>query len=197
MTTSKSWSLVVTGYSVLVLAMLAFLTVNGVSAAAAGTVATATLIVLGFLLAAAGTLELARHMDPPQGTLRKGLVLQGLALIGILIGLVLSFVASSMSGHLVSAVFIVPSGVAGLAGAIFIAEEARARQLVIGAALIAIGAALIPTANIAQFAYLILDTDKNLYQDIGATIAGCGCAVAAYSYFALRSRSKTPAVSLP
>ena len=50
MTTSKSWSLVVTGYSVLVLAMLAFLTVNGVSAAAAGTVATATLIVLGFCL---------------------------------------------------------------------------------------------------------------------------------------------------
>jgi uncharacterized membrane protein len=108
---------------------------------------------------------------------------------------VVSFAASSLAGHLVSAVFIVPSGVAGLAGAILMSREARARQLVIGAALIAIGAALIPAANIAQFAYLVLDTDKNLYQDIGAALAGCGCVVAAYSFFVLRSRSEPLVVS--
>jgi hypothetical protein len=147
MTTSKSWALVISGYSVLALAMLAFLTVNGVSATAAGTITTAGLIVLGFLLAAAGMLELARHMDPAHGTVRKGLVLQGLSLIGLLIGLVVSFAASSLPGHLVSAAFIGPAAAAGLAGAVLISRAARARQLIIGAALIALGAALIPASS--------------------------------------------------
>ena len=136
MTSSKSWALVVAGYSVLAVAMLAYLTVNGVSAPAVGTVGTAILLVLGLLLPAAGMLELARRMDPPQGTPRKGLVLQSLSLIGLLIGLVVSFVASSIPGYLVSAVFIVLAGAAGLAGATFISKEARARPLIIGAVLI-------------------------------------------------------------
>ena len=197
MTSSKSWALVVAGYSILAVAMLAFLTVNGVSSAAAGAIVTAILIGLGLLLPAAGTLELARRMDPPRGTARNGLVLQSLSLIGLLIGLVVSFAASSLSGHLVSAVFIVLGGVAGLAGAIFIAKQARARPLVAGAALIAIGAALIPASNIALFAYWTSDMGKNIYQDIGAALAGCGSVVAAYSFFVLRSRGQAPAVSRP
>jgi hypothetical protein len=99
--------------------------------------------------------------------------------------------------YLVSAVFIVLSGVSGLAGAVFIAKEARARPLVAGAALIALGALLIPASNIALLTGWILDIDKNIYEDIGATLAACGCAVAAYSFFVLRSRAKAPAVSLP
>jgi hypothetical protein len=197
MTTSKSWAPVVAGYSVLAVAMLAFLTVNGVSAPAVGTVGTAILIVLGLLLPAAGMLELARRMDPPQGPAGKGLVLQSVSLIGLLIGFVVSFVASSLSGYLVAAVFLVLAGISGLVGAILISKQARARQLVVAAALIAIGAVLIPASNIAQFAYLMLDIDKNLYEDIGATIAGCGSVVAAYSFFVLRSRGKAPVVSSP
>jgi hypothetical protein len=195
MTTSKSWALIVVGYSILAVAMLAFLTINGVSAAAAGTIVTAALIGLGILLPAAGTLAVARRMEPSQGTARKGLVLLSLSLIGLLIGLVLSFVASSLPGHLVSAVFIVPSGIAGLAGAIFISRQARARLVVAGAALIAVGAALIPASNIALYAYWILDIDKNTYQDIGATVAACGSVVAAYSFYVLRSHGKAPIVS--
>ncbi len=197
MTTSKSWALVVAGYAILTVAMLAFLTVNGVSATAVGTIGTAGLIGLGLLLPAAGMLELARRMDPPQGTARKGLVLQSLSLIGLLIGFVVSFVASSLSGHLVAGVVIVLSGIAGLVGAIFISKQARARQLVVAAALIVIGAALIPASNIALLAGWLLDIDKNIYQDIGATIAGCGSVVTAYSFFVLRSRSKAPVVSSP
>jgi len=197
MTTSKSWALVVAGYAILTVAMLAFLTVNGVSATAVGTIGTAGLIGLGLLLPAAGMLELARRMDPPQGTARKGLVLQSLSLIGLLIGFVVSFVASSFSGHLAAGVVIVLSGIAGLVGAIFISKQARARQLVVAAALIAIGAALIPASNIALLAGWLLDIDKNIYQDIGATIAGCGSVVTAYSFFVLRSRSKAPVVSSP
>lgn len=196
MTTSKSWALVVAGYCILAVAMLAFLTVNGLSSTAVGTITTAGLIVLGLLLPVAGMLELARRMDPPQGTPRKGLVLQSLSLIGLLIGLVVSFVASSIFGYLVSALFIVLAGASGLAGAIFISKEARARQLVIGAALITIGAALIPASNIALLAGWLLDLDKNIYEDIGATLAACGSVVAAYSFFVLRSRAKAPSVSL-
>jgi hypothetical protein len=195
MTTSKSWDLVVAGYCILAVAMLAFLTVNGVSGAAAGTIITASLLVLGLLLPAAGTLEQARRMDPPHGTARKGLVLQSLSLIGLLIGFVVSFVASSLSGYLVAAVVIVLAGVSGLAGAVFISEQARARPLVTGAALIALGAALIPASNIALRAGWLVDLDKNIYEDIGAALAGCGSVVAAYSFFVLRSRAKAPAVS--
>ena len=197
MTTSKSWALVVAGYSILTVAMLAFLTVNGVSAPAVGTVGTAVLIVLGLLVPAAGMLELARRMDPPQGPARKGLVLQSVSLIGLLIGFVVSFVASSLSGYLVAAVFLVLAGISGLVGAILISKQARARQLVVAAALIAIGAVLIPASNIALLADWLLDIDKNIYEDIGATIAGCGSVVAAYSFFVLRSRGKAPVVSSP
>jgi hypothetical protein len=195
MTTSKSWALLVAGYSILAVAMLAFLTVNGVPATAVGTITTAALIGLGLLLPAAGLLEVARRMDPPRGGARKGLALLSLSLIGLLIGLVVSFVAASLSGHLVSAVFIVPSGISGLAGAIFISKQATARPLVAGAALIAIGAALIPASNIAVLAYWISDMGKDIYQDAGATVAACGCVLAAYSFFVLRRRSEAPAVS--
>jgi predicted cation transporter len=197
MTTSKSWALVVAGYSVLAVAMLAYLTVNGVSAPAAGTGGTAILLVLGLLLPAWGMLELARRMDPLQAPAGKGLVLQSLSLTGFLIGFLVSYVASSLSGRLVSGVVIVLSGIAGLVGAIFISKQARARQLVVAAALIAIGAALIPASNIAVSTYWLFDIDKNIYEDIGATIAGCGSVVAAYSFFVLRSRGKAPVVSSP
>jgi hypothetical protein len=196
MTTAKSWALVVTGYCSLAVAMLAFLTINGISSTTPGTIGTAGLLVSGLLLPAAGMLELARRNDPPQGTARKGLVLQALSLIGLLIGLVVSFVASSIPGYLLSAVFIVLAGVSGLAGAVLIAKEARARPLVIGAALIALGALLIPASNIALLAGWLPDLDKNIYEDIGATLAACGCAAAAYSFFVLRSRAKAPTVSL-
>jgi hypothetical protein len=194
MTTSKSWALLVAGYSVLAVAMLAFLTINGVSATAVGTIITAALIGLGLLLPAAGLLEVARRTDP-RGGARKGLALLSLSLAGLLIGLVAGFVAASLSGHLVSAAFIVPSGISGLAGAIFISKQATARPLVAGAALIAIGAALIPASNIALVAGWISDMGKNIYQDVGATVAACGCVLAAYSFFVLRSRSEAPAVS--
>jgi hypothetical protein len=197
MTTSKSWALVVVGYSILAVAMLVFLTINGISSSAAGTVTTAGLIVLGLLLPAAGMLELARRTDPLQGTARKGLVPQSLSLAGLLTGLVASFVASSIPGYLVSAVFIVLAAATGLARTVFTAKEARARLLVAGAALIVIGAALIPASNIALLAGWLSDLDKNIYEDIGATLAACGSAVAAYSLFALHRHAKSPAVSLP
>lgn len=197
MTTSKSWALVVAGYSVLAVAMLAFLTINGVSNTAVGTIGTAGLLGIGLLAPAAGMLQLARRIDPPQGGARSGLILQSLSLIGIMIGLVISFFASSVFGHVVSGVFIVLSGTSGLVGAIFISTEAGVRMLVVGAAFIAIGAALIPASDIAlNGMYWIVELEKNIYQDVGATVAACGCVVAAYSCFVLSSRSTGPVVQI-
>jgi hypothetical protein len=127
--------------------------------------------------------------------LRKGLVLHSLGLICLLIGLVVSYVASSLSGHLVSAVFIVLAGASGLVAAVFISNEAGSRRLIVGAALIGTGAAPIPASNIALRTYSISETGHYVYQDTGATIAACGCVVAAYSFFVLRSRDAGPAVT--
>ena len=207
MRTSRSWALVVVGYSILAVAMVAFLTINGVSATAVGTIGTAGLIGLGLLLPAAGMLALARRTGPAQGAVRKGLVLQGLSLIGILIGIVVSFVAgqlepstpaelaTSISGHVIAGIFIVLSGTSGLVGATYLSRSLRARHLVVGAVLIAMGAELIPASNIALREYWITDMENHIYQDIGATVAACGCVVAAYASFVFRGRRRALAVS--
>jgi len=54
---------------------------------------------------------------------------------------------------------------------------------------------LIPVSNIAA-TYWISDVEKDVYQDIGATLAGCGCILAAYSVFILRSRGRRLGLSM-
>jgi hypothetical protein len=189
MALSRSWNLVVIGYSTLAAAMLAFVTINGESSSAVGTIGTAGLLGFGLVLPAAGMLELARRLDPSNRRMRTGLALQGVCSGGLLLGLLVSFFASSLSGHVVSAAFIAFAGVSGLVAAILISKEAGVPQLVVGAALIAIGAALIPASNIASQMYWVQDLEKNVYQDIGATVAACGCVVAAYSCFVMRKPS--------
>lgn len=196
MTSSKSWALIVVGYCILAVAMVTFLTINGQPSTAAGTIGTAGLIGFGLVLPTVGMLQLAGRIDPSNGAARSGLLLQSLGLIGILIGLLLSFFASSLPGHLVSAVFIALAGTSGLVGAALLSKGVGARLLMVGAALIAIGAALIPASNIAVQQYLISDLEKNVYQDIGAALAACGCVVAAYVFFVLRSRDRASTLLL-
>lgn len=189
MAIAKSWTLVVAGYSILAAAMLAFLTINGVSSTAIGTIGTAGLLGLGLVLPVVGMLEVAQRIDPSRRGARTGLALQSICLIGLLIGLVVSFFASSLTVHMVSGVFIALAGVSGLVGAILISKDVGVRPLVLGAVLIAIGAALIPASNIASQMYWVQDLQKNIYQDIGATVAACGCVVAAYLCFVIRKPS--------
>jgi len=189
MALSRSWNLAVIGYSTLAAAMLAFITINGESSTAVGTIGTAGLLGLGLVLPAAGMLELATRIDPSYRRMRTGLALQGVCAAGLLLGLLVSFFASSLPGHMASAAFIAFAGTAGLVAAILISKEAGVPQLVVGAALIAIGAALIPASNIASQMYWVQDLEKNVYQDVGATVAACGCVVAAYSCFVMRKPS--------
>ena len=153
MALSRSWNLAVIGYSTLAAAMLAFITINGESSTAVGTIGTAGLLGLGLVLPAAGMLELATRIDPSYRRMRTGLALQGVCAAGLLLGLLVSFFASSLPGHMASAAFIAFAGTAGLVAAILISKEAGVPQLVVGAALIAIGAALIPASNIASQLY--------------------------------------------
>ena len=189
MVVSRSWNLVVIGYSVLAMAMLVFITINGISDTAVGTIGTAGLLGVGLVLPVAGMVPLARRIGPYKRRTRTGLVLQSVCFAGLLGGLLVSFFASSLYGHELSAAFIALAGLSGLVGAILISKENGARQLVVGAALIAIGAALIPASNIASQMYWVLDMEKNVIQDIGATVAACGCVVAAYSCFVIRKPS--------
>ena len=185
MTASRIWALAVLGYSVLAAAMVAFLTINGTSSTAVGTIATAGLIGLGLMLPAVAMLELTRRFDPSQRRARTGLALQAVYPVGLLIGLLLSFFASSLPGHVLSAAFIVLAAAAGLIGAALISRQAGVPQLVVGVGLIAAGAALIPASNIAVQMDWVSDLEKNVLQDLGATVAACGCVVAAYSCFVI------------
>jgi hypothetical protein len=185
MNASKSWGLVALGYSVLALAMVVFLTINGVSDTAVGTLATAGLIGLGLAIPAGSMLALANQTGRG-GTLGRGLLLQTLSLLSLLIGLVTVFFAASLPVYLMAASLIVLSGVSGLAAAIYFTRNGGTRYFFVGAGLIAIGAAVIPASNIAlKYLYLISDTDNSVYQDVGATMAACGAVLAAYSFFVL------------
>jgi hypothetical protein len=196
-TASKAGGLVVAGYSTAALALVAFLTINGASGIPpAATIGTAGLVAIGLLLPAAGMLQLRRGLGPIKSAARYGFAMQAFGLLGLLFGVVLVVVASSLSGYLVSAVFVVTAGVSTIAGAVLlrghysaIASNTRGvAYLIFGTALIFSGAGLIVGSNIA-FEYLISQMENTIYVDIGATVSACGCVLAAYSFFVLHDRS--------
>ena len=128
--------------------------------------------------------------------------MQAFGLLGLLFGVVLIVVTSSLSGYLVSAVFVATAGVSAIAGAVLlrrhfisaIASNTRGvAYLIFGTALIFSGVGLIVGSNIA-FEYLISQVENTIYVDIGATVSACGCVLAAYSFFVL-SKSKCKADS--
>ena len=136
-------------------------------------------------------LQLRRGLDPTKSAARYGFAMQAFGLLGLLFGAVLVVVASSLSGYLLSAVFVVSAGVSAVAGAVllrryFISSSAsntrNAAYLIFGTALIFSGVGLIVASNIA-FEYLISQVENTVIVDIGATVSACGCVVAAYSFF--------------
>jgi len=196
-TASKAWGLVVAGYSMGAVALVAFLTINGASGiSAAATIGTAGLVAIGLLLPAAGLLQLRRGIDSSQRAARYGFAMQGLGLIGLLLGVVIVVATSSVSGYLVSAVLVVIAGVSAIAGAVLlrahyisaVASNTRgAVYLILGTGLIFSGVGLVVASNIA-FEYLISQVQETVFVDVGATVSACGCVLAAYSFFGLNSR---------
>jgi 4-amino-4-deoxy-L-arabinose transferase-like glycosyltransferase len=194
-TASSTWDLVVTGYSTVAVALVAFLTINGASGIpSAATIGTAVLLVIGFLLPVAGMLGLRRSLEPSKGAARNGFALQAIGLVGLLIGVVLVVAVSTLTGYLLSAAFVATAGVLSVAGTVLLrryysttATNARdVAYLIFGTALIFLGAGLIVGSNIA-YQYLFSQMENTIYVDMGAAVSACGCVVAAYSFFVLRN----------
>ena len=191
---SNTWRLVVTGYSMLAVALAVFLTINGASGIpSAAPIVTAGLMLIGFLLSAVGMLKLRSAISSIRNAGRYGFALQVFGLLSLLIGVVLVVAVSSLSGYLLSAIFVVLAGVFAISGAVllhryFASNVKGAIFLVFGTALIYSGVALIVASNIA-FEYLISQVQNTIYVDIGATISACGCILSAYSFFVIHNRS--------
>ena len=196
-TPPKAWRLVVAGYSTAAVALVTFLTINGASGIpSAATIGTAGLVAIGFLLPVTGMLLLRRDLGSIKSAARYGFAMQAFGLLGLLIGVVLVVAIASLTGYLLSAVFVATAGVLAIAGAVLLrghysttAPNSRGvTYLIFGTALVFSGAGLIVGSNIA-FEYLISQVQNTVYVDLGATVSACGCVLAAYSFFVLHSRS--------
>src|SRR5271157_5840447 len=120
-TAAKAWGLVDAGYSTATGALVAFLTINGASGIpTATTIFTAVLVVIGLLLPAAGMLLLRRGISAIKSATRYGFAMQAFGLLGLLFGVVLVVSVSSLSGFLLSAVFVVTAGGLAIAGAVLL-----------------------------------------------------------------------------
>jgi hypothetical protein len=174
--------LVGAGYSILALALIAFLTANG----SPGTPAAAALVLtglfaIGLVLPAAGMLRMARTAAGDQMRANRGLVLQVLGLGGLLFSLVLLAFVSSVAAYAIAGVAIAVAGAAGAAGAALL-RATGLEALLPATVLIFLGSELVAIADIAGM-YVISPLEVTVYVDIGATVSACGSILAAYSFF--------------
>ena len=170
--------------------LIAFLTINGASGVPGAVIAgTSTLVVLGLVLPPLGMLQMARSIDPAQRRARHGLEMQAMGLLGLLIGVLLIVVISTFSGYIVGTGLVTVFGTLALIGVIFFRRYAvSAVFLALGMILVFSGVELIANSNIAAIEHWITQVQNTVYVDVGATIAACGCIIAAYSFFVIHDR---------
>ncbi len=200
---SKTWSLVVAGYSTAAVALVAFLTINGASGIpTAAIIGTVSLAAIGFMLSIAGMLRLRRGLGPIKSTARYGFAMQASGLVGLMFGVVLVVAISSLFSYLLSALFVAAAGMSAIAGAVLLRKYFNGAiasnhrifvWLIFGTVLIFSGVGFIVGSNIA-YEYWISQVANTIYVDIGATVSACGFVLAAYSFFIL-SKSKCKADS--
>jgi hypothetical protein len=187
-------NLVAAGYATATIGLVALLTTNGASGIpTAATIATGGLIVIGLLLPAAGMLQLRRAVNHNRRAARYGLAMQGLGLIGLLLGVVPVVVSPSLPLLPVSAVLIVISAALGLVGAFLLrghyanigaSNRSGIEYLIPGTALIFGGVGVILWSNVA-FYFLLSDLGNTVFTDVGAAISACGSVIAAYAFFVM------------
>jgi hypothetical protein len=192
---SRAWGLVVAGYSVTAVALVAFLTINGASGVPGiATIGTAVLVVIGLLLPTAGMLQLRRRLGPNERAARYGFTAQALGLLVLLIGVVLVVEVVTLTGYILGAALIAASGVSAIAGAILLRghygalrEKSRGVAcLILGTALLFAGVVIIVGSDLA-FEFWISQAENTVYADIGATVSACGCVLSAYSFYVLHN----------
>jgi len=183
--------MVVAGYSMTAVALVAFLTINGASGVpTAATIGTAVLVIIGLLLPTAGMLRLRRSLARIERASRYGFVMQAIGLLGLLVGVVLVVEVSTLSAYILGAALVAAAGVTATIGAVLLRGHFRAATanamgvayLILGTVLIFTGVGIIVGSDIA-FEYLISQVENTVYVDVGATISALGLVLAAYSFF--------------
>ncbi len=194
---TTAWGLLVAGYSIETVALVAFLTINGASGIpGAATIVTAVLVVIGFVLPTAGMLQLRRRIGQTERAARYGFALQAFGLIGLLVGVVLAVGVTVLSGYILSMVIVAASGVSAISGAFLLRGHYGAPMpkttsvlyLILGTALLFAGVGIILGSDIG-FEYWFSQVQNTVYVDMGATVSACGCILSAYSFFTLHNPS--------
>jgi hypothetical protein len=150
---SKALILVVVGYSMAAVALVAFLTINGASGIpAAATIGTAASIAIGLLLPAAGMLKLWRDLARSTKRAAKyGFPLQAFGFVALFFGVVLIVALSTLTTYLISAALVTTAGVSAIAGAVLLHKHfaktnkwnlGGATYLILGTVLIFLGVGL-------------------------------------------------------
>ena len=193
-TSSKAWRLVVAGYSTAAMALVVFLMINGASAIPTeAIIGVVILVAIGFLLPLAGMLQLRRGLGPVKSAGRYGFAMQACGLLGLLFGVVLVVVVSSLFSYFLSAVFVAAAGASAISGAALLRKHFNSAiasnnrilmWLIFGTALIFSGEGVIVGSNIA-YEYWISQVANTIYVDVGAAVSACGFVLAAYSFFIL------------
>jgi len=194
--TARAWGLMAWGHACLALALVVFLTFNGVNGTPGAAVAgTAVLLTVGFLLPAVATFRAARLVGA-RGPATKGLFAHGAGLVGLLLG-VACIVTDLHALDRLGAAIVAMSGAASVVGVVACRRGMQGRVgasgrvgltcLVAGACLLVLGALAVAGANLL-FASLsvISQTQENAWVDLGATVSALGCVLVTYSLVALR-----------
>lgn len=172
---------VAAGYSTVAIGVTLTTVTNGtsdvpgiVSAIAAASIA------LGVLVVAAGTYRMLNMTGAATRRTRRGLALQGIALVGLTIGaLVLSLLQSLSALYAVSGLLIVMSGALGVSGALLLGRSHRASWLLAGMSLLAAGVLVTFLSSVAEY-FFFSDVQGAVATDAGEALTAVGCILVAY-----------------
>jgi len=133
-----------------------------------------------------------KRCDPlTQTDTRKGFAFQAIGLIGLLIGVTLIVLVSSLSGYIAGSMIVIVSGGSLLAAAFLLKRQYSGTSssigylLIVGTTLIISGVEIIAGSDILSYLYLIGQVFNIVYVDMGVTISACGCIIVAYSFYIL------------
>lgn len=202
---ASAWNLMVVGYTAATVGLLADLTTSGASETpAAVSIGTTALIGIGILLATAGMMQLRGAVARNRRSARRGLAMQSLGLIGLLLG-ALALQIPAIPALLVSA------GVVGIAGTLATVGGFRLRNhhsdigapsrsdagyLALGTALLFIGVGVILASEIG-FYFVLSDVTSAVITDAGLGVSACGCVLAAYSSFVIQGGGRVTKPQVP
>ena len=191
----RAWYMVGGGYAAATLGLLLDLpTIGSSGTSAVVTIGIGLLIAIGILLAAAGMLQLRRAVARGQVDARRGLGMQGLGLVLLLVGVLGLQISPALPVLLGVGIFVFAALALVMVGGwkvrrhysiLGVRKAKDVSYLVVGTALVFIGVFVILGSKIGYY-FLFPDVTSTVVNDVGAAISASGCVVATYSSFLLR-----------